>query len=235
MRKIIYLIGLLITVGCTYKKYPLITIVNIGHGDRVELGRQLGIIKKYSPKIVALDFYLVPDSLDKDITLVNELEAIRNTVQIVGLHNLFKPEEIWDSLEISHPKFKIANHGFANLTTADSILIKVLPMTQTFNSKQIYCFSYVIAENSFGVKDKFKGTGEKKIKLNLDGLGTNYKLINADDLFSGRFRKQDLKNKIVIMGYVGDKEDYFYLDNEKTKRINGVEVHAAVIDELIDL
>lgn len=237
MRKIfpLVLIGLLITLGCIDKKDPIITIVNIGHSNRVELGRQLGIIKKYSPKIIALDFYLVPDSLDKDIILVNELETIRNTAQIVGLHDLYEPDYIWDSLEVSHPKFKVTSHGFANLTTEDSILIKELPMRQTFNSKSIYCFSYVIAENSFGVKNKFKDTGEKELKLNMYGLGTNYKLITVDELFSGKFRKQDLKDKIVIMGYIGEKEDYFYLDKERTKKINGVEVHAAIIEELINL
>lgn len=229
------IIGLLITLGCVNKSDPIITIVNIGHSNRVELGKQLGIIKKYSPKIIALDFYLVPDSLDKDAILVKELETIKNTVQIVGLHDLYEPDYIWDSLEVSHPKFKIANHGFANFTTEDSILINELPMTQSFKSRQIYCFSYVVAQNSFGVKDKFKNTGDRELKLNLDRLGKNYKLISAYELSSGKFKKQDLKDKIVIMGYVGEKEDYFYLDKGKTKKINGVEVHAAIIEELINL
>lgn len=228
------LIGLLVTLGCIDKKDPIITIVNIGNSNRAELGRQLAIIKKCSPKIIAFDFFLVPDSLDKDVTLVNELEGIRNTAQIVGLHDVHEPEDTWDSLEVSHPKFKVTSHGFANLKAQDSILIKELPMSQNFNSKKIYCFSYVIAENSFGVKNKFKVTGEKELQLDLDGLGTNFKLITADELFSGRFRKQDLQDKIVIMGYIGGKEDYFYLDKEKTKKVNGVEVHAAILEEIIN-
>jgi len=229
------IVGLLVALGCIVKRDPVITIVNIGNSNRLEIGRQLAIIKKYSPKIIALDFYLVPDSLDKDTILVRELETIENTVQIVGLHDLYEPDYIWDSLEVSHPKFRIANHGFVNFATEDSVLLKELPMTQSFNSKQIYCFGYVVAQNSFGVKNKFKGTGEKELKLNLDGLGKNYKLITTDELFSGKFKAQDLKDKIVIMGYLGEKEDYYYLDEEKTKRINGVEVHAAIVDELVNL
>jgi CHASE2 domain-containing sensor protein len=229
------IIGLLITLGCIDKRDPIITIVNIGHSDRAEIGRQLGIIKKYSPKVIALDFYLVPDSLDKDVILVKELETIKNTVHIVGLHDLYEPDYIWDSLEVSHPKFKMGNHGFVNFATEDSVLIRELPMTQSFNSRQIYCFGYVVAQNSFGVKDKFKNTGDKELKLNLGGLGKNYKLITADELFSRKFKKHDLKDKIVIMGYVGEKEDYYYLDKAKTKKVNGVEVHAAIIEELIDL
>ncbi|HEX5168785.1 MAG TPA: CHASE2 domain-containing protein [Cyclobacteriaceae bacterium] len=237
MKKILPLIiiGLRITLGCMDKRDPIITIVNIGHSDRLEIGRQLGIIKKYSPKVIALDFYLVPDSLDRDAILVQELEIIKNTVQVVALHDLYEPDYIWDSLEVSHPKFKIANHGFANFGVEDSVIINELPMMQTFNSRQIYCFGYVVAENSFGVRDKFKNTGDKELKLNLAGLGKNYKLITADQLFSGKFKEQDLKDKIVLMGYLGEKEDYFYLDKGKTKKVNGVEVHASIIEELIDL
>jgi CHASE2 domain-containing sensor protein len=108
-------------------------------------------------------------------------------------------------------------------------------MRQTFNATHIYPFSYVIALNSFGVKGKFKNTGEKALKLNLNKLGRNYKLITKDELLSGKVKKEDLTNKIVIMGYIGEKEDYFYLDKGKVEKINGVEVHAAIVDEIIDL
>jgi CHASE2 domain-containing sensor protein len=230
----VLIVGLTITIGCVDRK-PVITIIDIGRNNRIELGRQLRTIKKYSPKIIALDFYLVPDSLDRDSVLVKELMEIENTVQIVGLHDLYKPYCIWDSLEVSDPKFKVSNLGFANLTTEDSILVKELPMRQSFNSEHIYSFSYAVAENSFGVKNKFKNTGDKAQKLKLNGLGRNFKLITRDELFSGKVNAEDLKDKIVIMGYIGEKEDYFYLDKRKTKRINGVEVHAAIIGEIINL
>lgn len=50
-----------------------------------------------------------------------------------------------------------------------------------------------------------------------------------------QFRKQDLNDKIVIMGYLGEKEDFFYLDHRKTKKVNGVEIHAAIVEEILDL
>jgi CHASE2 domain-containing sensor protein len=228
-------IGLVICFSCRDKKEAIITIVNIGNSNRVDIGRQLGIVKKYSPKVIALDFHLVPDSLDKDTILIRELESINNMVQIVGLHDFMEAENSWDSLEVSHPKFKIANHGFSNLTTEDSILIHELPMTQYFDSKAIYCFAYVVAENSFGVKERFRTCGDKELKLSLDGLGENYRLISTAELFAGKFTEQDIKDKIVIMGYVGENEDYFYVDKEKTKKINGVEIHAAIVEELIKL
>jgi CHASE2 domain-containing sensor protein len=235
MRKLFPLILIILFMygGCHSPKESIITIINIGHTDRPQLGKQLWIIKKYSPRIIAFDFHLVPDSLDRDTILVNELKTARNTVQIVSLHELNEPDHIWDSLEVSHLKFRIAHHGFSNLAVMDSVLIRELPMKQTFGSKPIHSFSYVIAENCFGVRDKFKDKGEEEIEFDLDELGANYKLINAVDLLSGNFKEQDLMNKIVMLGYIGHEEDYFYLDRARTRKVNGVEVHAAIVDELI--
>ncbi|HTJ50380.1 MAG TPA: CHASE2 domain-containing protein [Cyclobacteriaceae bacterium] len=227
-------IVLIINLGLV-KRDPIITIVDIGENNRIELGKQLRIIKKYSPRVIALDFYLVPDSLDQDTVLVKELATIKNTVQVVGLRDFYKPDYIWDDLEVSHSKFNVLNHGFGNLTLEDSILVKELPMQQLLNSKYIYSFSYAIAENSFGVKHKFRDTADRKLKLKMRGLGMNYKLITSDELLTGKIKKEDLNDKIVIMGYIGDKEDYFYVDEHKSRKVNGVEVHAAIVDEIIDL
>lgn len=229
------LAALFVTLGCYQKKDdPIITIVNIGQNNRIALGKQIGIIKKHSPKIIGLDFLLVPDSLEKDDILVRELETAENTVQVVGLH--YSPDQpyVWDFVEESHPKFKAGDYGFANLTTNDSMLVKVLPMVQTFNTRRIFSFSYVVAKNSFGVKDEFKTTSEKEFDFDLNGLGKNYNLISPDELLSGRYNPGDLEGKIVLMGYIGPKGDYFYLDRQGTRKINGVEVHAALVEELIN-
>jgi len=241
-RKILTVFGLITLLGCRIERRPIITIVNIEQSNRITLGQQLRIIKKYSPKIIALDFYLVPDSLGRDSILVKELATAKNTVQVVGLHNKREVKRsgfIWDSLEVSHSKFKVADQGFANLASEDSVLAKELPMVQNFlgtdrRMTPIYSFSYVVAQNSFGVRTKFKKEKWRTFGFNLDQLGKNYKLITKDQLFSGDFKKEDLADKIMIMGYMGDKEDFLYTDSSKRRKINGVEVHAAIIDEIID-
>jgi CHASE2 domain-containing sensor protein len=48
------------------------------------------------------------------------------------------------------------------------------------------------------------------------------------------FDKKDLTDKIVLMGHVSDTEDTFYLDDKRTKRISGVEIHASIIMEILD-
>jgi hypothetical protein len=40
--------------------------------------------------------------------------------------------------------------------TDDSVVVPELPMRQYYKDRRLFAFSYLIAENSFGVKDKFK-------------------------------------------------------------------------------
>src|SRR5262245_566814 len=105
-------------IACVEEKRhpPVITIVDIGHDNRLKLGQELRVIRKYSHRVVALDFYLTPDSLDIDTILVKELGKLENTVQVLGLHDFVGYDDEWDSLEVSHAKFPIADHGFSNLS-----------------------------------------------------------------------------------------------------------------------
>jgi CHASE2 domain-containing sensor protein len=222
------------TLGCA-KKGSLITIVDVGHNNRVEIGKQLRVINKYSPKLIALDFFLVPDSLEHDTILVKELNNAKMIIQGVGLH---WSNSRWygngrDSLDISNPKFNAAEFGFLNLMGEDSVLVKELPMMQPFGTIPIYSFSYVIARNSYGVDRQFIAKNYEPVKLELKGLGRNYQFISRKDLAAGKFRSRDFKDKIVIMGYLGGKEDFLYLNKEKKQKVNGVEVHAAIIEEII--
>ncbi len=237
MSKVLLLVlGLVLSLSCKDRE-SVITIIDIGQNDRIELGKQLRIINKFSPKIVGLDFYLVNDSLGRDTILVRELNKMENTVQVVKLHDYDETFKQWDSLEVSHPKFKITNQGFANITTTDedTIFVKELPMEQIFRDSIVYCFSYVTAENSFGVKSKYRGKGTEVMKLRFKNLNENFKIITIQDLASGNFRKEDLNNKIVLLGYVGKEEDDFYVNEEKNKRVNGIIIQASIIDELLDL
>jgi hypothetical protein len=227
------IILLFLTLVSCENRQTIITVVDIGENNRLTVGKQLRIINTCSPRIVALDFFLVPDSLDADSILVKELAVAKNTVLAAGLHNPLGSSDEWDSLELSHSKFRTSAYGFTNFSEADSVILKELPMKQFFRGKPVYAFSYIVAENSFGIKSKYKNRGSDFIDLSLDNL-KNYKLITSDELFTGQFDKSDFEDKIVIMGYIGQKEDLLYIDKNLPK-VNGVEIHTAFINELLDL
>lgn len=224
--------GLLVILSACENSEPIITIVDTGEHDRITLGKQLRIINRHAPRVVALDFFLVPDSAGVDSILVKELAGAKKTILAAGLHNPLGSSDAWDSLELSHPKFKSSAYGFVNLSQEDSVLRRELPMQQFFRSQPVYAFSYVVADNSFGVKPGYRNRGSDYLELPINDF-KDYKLITSSELLSGEFDKSDIKDKIVIMGYIGKKEDFMYID-KKLPKVNGVEIHAAIINELVD-
>jgi CHASE2 domain-containing sensor protein len=234
---LILLIGLNTTLGCTERESVTITIVDIGHLDRVGIAKELAIINKYSPKVIGLDFLLTTDSLDKDITLSEELARTPNMIQATKLHNN-DPFEVakWDSLEQYHPKFRFGNQGFANVTMwEDSVIVRELPMRQLYRDNTEYALSYLIANHydSDRINSKYKN-GNNLFSFDKAPFGRFFKVISVKDLLTENFDKKILANKIVLMGHVSDLEDSFYLDDSRTKRISGVEFHACIIKEILD-
>ncbi|MBS1507302.1 MAG: CHASE2 domain-containing protein [Bacteroidetes bacterium] len=227
----------LFTQGCGQEKknqVNVITIVNIGNNDRIELGKQLRIILDNSPKLVGLDFFLVPDSLGKDSILVKELSRATNTVQVVALHDFDSVTKTWKYLEVSHSKFKATAYGYSNIaTTDDSVLVRGLPLKQSYKNSFIPSFSYAIAQKYSGVKDKYRNTDTKGISFPFLQFERGYSVITKEDLMKGNFDKSNIEGKIVLMGYIGYGDDY-YLDHGRHWKVNGVAIHAAIINEIID-
>lgn len=229
--------GLLCTWSCAKKEPSAITIVDIGHLDRAGIARELSIVNKYTPRVIGLDFLLTTDSLDKDIPLSEELSRTRGMIQATKLHNNDSIDITkWDSLEQYHPKFRFGNHGFSNMTiTADSTIVTELPMRQHFRDDTEFSFSYSVAMqyDSYRINTKYK-SGDDDFSFDKDSFEHNFKVISVKDLLDENFDKQDLTDKIVLMGAVSDRKESFYLDHRRSKRISGVVFQACIIKELLD-
>ena len=223
-----------VSTACSKKAPHVITIVDIGNNPRPEIGRQIEKIRQFNPRIIGMDFHLVPDSTWKDSTIVNALNKSSNTVQVVTLHNYFEVFDAWDSLEYSHPKFKVSDKGYANLVSQDSVFVPELPIKQMFRAEPVYAFSYVVAKNSFGVKPRFSDSLDYFLRFKTDSLGLNYNLITAEEFSKGKYSAEYFKDKIVLLGYMGESEDYHYADADKKRKVKGVEIHAALIGQMIN-
>lgn len=233
---LIIIIGLITSLGCKDKD-SVITIVDIGHLDRKGIAQQLTIINRYSPKVVGLDFLLTTDSLLKDISLSEALSKTKNLVESSKLHN---NDEVrtnkWDSLERYHPKFRFNNHGFSNITISDdSVIVSELPMRQYYRNEPVYAFSYMVAKmyNDGDINPRYANS-DQDIDFAKGTIGRHFKIISINDLMTENFDKKDLTGKIVLMGHVSGNEDSFYLDEERTKRISGVEIQASFINTILN-
>jgi len=229
--------GLIFSLSCTKKESVVITIVDIGHLDRVGIAKELSIINKYSPRVIGVNVLFTADSLEKDIPLSEEFGRSQNMIQISKLHNN-DPSDItkWDSLEQYHPKFRFGKQGFSNMTiTDDSVIVRELPMRQYYRDDTEFAFSYLVAitYDFDKVNPKYKNS-DIDYTFDKDTFGHYFKVISAKDLLTENFDKNDLSDKIVLLGYVSDTEDFYYLDEKRTNRISGVEFQACVIKEILN-
>lgn len=235
MTKYLLITGLIISLSCKDEE-SVITIVDIGHLDRRGIAKELNIINKCHPKVIGLVFLLTVDSLDNDIPLSDELSKTENIVQASKLHdNQTTDITKWDSLERYHPKFRFGNHGFTNLTiTDDSVVVRELPMRQYYRNDTEFSFSYLVASkyNAQLINSKYKND-DRDFSFDKNSIGHYFKVISPQALMTGNFDKNDLTDKIVLIGYVGGMEDSYYLDDKRTKRISGVEIQASIIREIL--
>lgn len=233
---LIPVLALMIILSCKEHEPARITIVDIGTLDRAGIAKELNIINKYSPRVVGLDLLLTTDSLGKDDELIRAISNTRNVVMATALHEN-DPRYItrWDSLEQSHPKFSASDHGFANLTiTNDSVIVRELAMRQYYRDATELAFSYAIAGkyDLATIKSAYR-TGYTDFTFDKNTFGHYFKIISIEDLLEENFDKSDIIGKIVLMGYIGNK-DAFYLNNARTKKISGTEIHACIIREILD-
>jgi CHASE2 domain-containing sensor protein len=236
MKKLLSIMCLVVAFGCVHDEESFITIVDIGHLDRGGLAKELVIINKYSPKVIGLDFLLTTDSLDKDIALVRAISEAGNLIQASRLHNN-DPNEItrWDSLQLYHPKFRAGKHGYSNFTADDSVIFYELPVRQYYKAETELAFSYLVASeyNSDRINPLYKDD-DRDFAFARSFLRRDFKIISINDLMTGNFDKKDIAGRIVLMGNVSDTEDSYYVDEGKSERIAGVEIHASIISQILD-
>jgi CHASE2 domain-containing sensor protein len=228
-------VGLFFSFSYKHHDPSVITIIDIAHLDRIGIAKQLQIINKYAPKVVALDFMLTTDSLQKDELLRSELIRVKNLIQTSILHEYIDELNYWDSLETYHAKFEQRSMGFSNIAISnDSVFIPKLPMRQHYRDREIKSLCYVIAERSFGVNPAFNARHDDDFYFARSKIGKLFKVITAGQLLSENFNKNDLDGKIVILGHVSDKDDGFFIDKERTKRISGVEIQASLVYQILN-
>jgi hypothetical protein len=227
------IISVSILISCNASR-SVITLVDVGNYGRIGIGKELKIINKYNPKVVAFNFILDHDSLHVDSILVNEMSKTRNLVTCKEVKGYMDFLNSWLVLQGSDPKFDTEFFGFSNISiTDDSVLIPELPMRQLCMRTTVPSLSYAIADRSFGVKNKYNGNEMGDFIFKRKRFGSFFKVIGLHDLLTENFNASDLKNKIVIIGFVST-EALFYLDSKWTKTITGTELQACFVSEILN-
>ncbi len=227
-------------------------LVNIGNLGRAEIGHQINAINKYSPKVIGLDalFFTEKDS-ESDSILADALSKVENMVLVSKLDYYNNSNDSYDSLITSIDKFSVhTKNGFANLpddATGSFRTIRNFKPSAVCSGKQVYSFAVNVAGiyRKDAADEFIKRENEYEV-INYRGNYNKFYNIDAMDLFDETKDFAFVKNKIVLMGYMGTDlnsqtvDDAFFTPlNEKYAGrsfpdMYGIVIHANIISMIIN-
>jgi CHASE2 domain-containing sensor protein len=194
-----------------------IVVVNCGNRSRAEIGEMIHTISQQKPKVIALDmlFSCFGDSVEcrqhndsiKNQPLVSAFNEFENIVFGQRLY-VDTIEEEYNAVEYSNvPGVNVKYQGFLNLDN-EAVNYNTLRKLRSFdptanvNGKPFTSFAVQIAKLVDTERaDKFLQTGQSVI--NFRGNTGYFKTFDWPTLRDS-IRFIDLKNKVVIVGYLGD-------------------------------
>ncbi len=229
-----------------------IVLVNIGNLSRAEIEHQINVINRYSPKVIGLDalFFTEKDS-QSDSVLADAFSKVENMVLVSKLDYYNDSNDSYDSLITSIDKFSVhTKNGFANLpddATGSFRTIRNFKPSAVCSGKQVYSF----AVNVTGIYDKdaadeFNKRENEYEMINYRGNYNKFYYIDSPDLFDETRSFSFIKNKIVLMGYMGTDlstqtvDDAFFTPlNEKYAGrsfpdMYGIVIHANIVSMLLN-
>ncbi len=198
-----------------------IVLVNIGRLNRAEIGYMIDIVNQYEPRVIGIDaFFAVPKDSMLDATLEDALGRVPNLVIASKLENFNEASGAFDTLTSSLPRFiQHAETGFANFPTEaksqdDVKMTREFTPRERVDDKEELAFSVKLAQYLEPEKvDRFLKRGNELETINYRGnvldygatkYGTMFYALDVPDVFNGNFEPSVIKDKIVIMCYMGE-------------------------------
>lgn len=229
-----------------------IVLINAGNLSREGIAREIMNINKFKPAVIGLDIIFegnknpVSDSL-----LSYALSSCRNLVMISELKGYNEARDYYDSLRLSAESFnKYAANGYANFVSSSEDgfrTIRSFRPKALYKNHSVYSFPVKILEKynkkSF---NKFLERGNSIETINYRGNINRFYCIDAEDMLDGAKDFSFIKNKIVLLGYLGPDlnsktfEDIFFTPlNEKYAGrtfpdMYGLLIHANILSMLIN-
>ena len=177
-------------------KGPVI-LINVENRNRKEIAFLLQQIQQGQPKVVAVDILFAQRQNQQDSFLKAEFAKNANYIfsYIADFEN--EKESIYNDTF-----FTTTKNGYANMvgeSRAFSTIRFYYPFTK---NKVAFTSSILKAYDSVLYKDFLKKKN-KKLEIHYSGNLPNFQYYNFDEVLNPNFDAKTLKNKIVIVGYLG--------------------------------
>ena len=231
--------------------FPELVLVNIGRLSRSELAREIEIIKQVQPKVIGIDvFFDKPKDSSGDSLLARVINSADNIILAAKYENYDPENKTLLDLRKPFPLLDpAAGYGFLNIGSDYGHTSTVRYFFPYVKNENDTIFSFAAAVAQF-YKPSLKEDVMEINKLQTilyTGTHENFMIIDSREVFSGSKKLELLKDKIVLMGYLGDpllspfdiEDKHFTPFNEKISgRSNpdmyGVAINANIIRMLLD-
>lgn len=189
-----------------------IVLVNAGLLDRNGIAEQVEILNDCKPKAIGIDIFFRHDKGDiEDKKLETAFSKAKNLVLVSRLINYDVNSEVFNDAEHSLYKFsRFAKSGFANFTLEDTKGDTLSRTTRKFSPveriKNYYELSFPVKLAHLADTNKtqnFLNRANPTEIINFKRNMNKYYILDVYDLQNGNFDTARIRNKIVIIGFMG--------------------------------
>lgn len=229
-----------------------IVLVNLSNLSRSDIARQLNIVNSLNPKVIGIDAIFQEEKEHySDSLLADAFSRCRNLILVSKLDKYNEEADTYDIVLSSIDIFnKYASNGFANLPNDDQVSFRTIrefrPVSKT-NGTAVNAFASEIVEIYNPEAFQFLMNRKKEVeKIDYIGNYNRFYFLDADQVLSGENDLSFIRNKIVLMGFMGINlnnktfEDiYFTPLNERYAGktfpdMYGVVIHANIISMILN-
>ncbi|MEI6681229.1 MAG: CHASE2 domain-containing protein [Bacteroidota bacterium] len=229
---------------------PDIILINVGKLNRAELAKEIEIINRYRPKIIGIDVvFRGPKNKEQDSLLANVINNSNNIV-LASKYEQYNPEKnAFCSLLKPFDQVKDKKTGFINIGSDFKNTSTIRYFISNIKEGQDTVFSFAtqvaMSFNPSIKKDILSHNSFQTILYSL--TSANFIMIDAKDVFTGSKKLELIKDRIVLMGYLGEpflsstdiEDKHFTPFNDKISgRSNpdmfGVVINANIVLMLLD-
>lgn len=249
----VVLFGFLITIlpidSCAFQSEKDIILINkdsSGHEDLAILIKKVDYLK---PKVLALDLtFDNTEDVYSDVSLMKAIWNSKNLVMSLGILDYTAEDKDFKlDNEMHLPKFVPFNvkSGFVEAIRDSNKFntISRFSAYESVNNKIEKHFSLVVAElyNPQVQKEYLKKNKTRIRKIDYKNGKRKFKVLNINDVIANRVSKEVIKDKIVIIGYLGPEDiDKFYVPIDKgngnviISELYGPEILANIVCQILE-
>lgn len=208
--------------------------------SREKLSHLITFLAEQHPKVIGIDI-LFDKSADGDDRLIEAIKAANNVIipYEIKANSLENRPEILSLL----PEFQeVARVGFANFRQdpIDHVIRRLEPLELAHDNTLHYPFALQILCHYYGrenIKDILHNNPQKTASLRINFNSDNqFVLLQPEDLEKEAFKELYYQDKIVLIGYCGDKQpDDMFLTplSRQGAKMKGVLVHVNILQTVL--